>query len=88
MLVLYTAPTIEPLSLAELKMHLRLDSGSLSDNLTETQSIAPGAKAIADNYTTHAGAAVEVIGKQAIVNLIAGENGATGTVHVALSSDS
>lgn len=42
----YAAPTIEPITLAELKLHLRLDSGSLADNLDETQSIAPGSYGI------------------------------------------
>lgn len=74
------APAFEPITLAELKLHLRLDSGSFADNIDESQSIAPGSHAIADNYTTHAGTAVEVLGYTAVVNLIAGTNGATGTV--------
>jgi len=74
-----TAPTLEPITLAELKLHLRMDSGSFADNIDETQSIAPGSHAIADNYTTHAGDTVEVLGYTAIVNLIAGTNGAGGT---------
>lgn len=78
-LVLYTAPTIEPITLADLKLHLRLDSGTLDDNLTLTQSLAFASHAIANNYTTHVGTGVDVLGKEAIVILSAGTNGATGT---------
>jgi len=77
--VLKTAPTIEPITLAEAKLHLNLDSGSFDDNLTITQSLAYGSKAIANNYTTHIGAGVSVIGKLAEVLLHCGTNGATGT---------
>lgn len=79
-ITLVTAPTIEPITLAELKLHLRLDSETLDGNLTLTQSLAYGSKDIQNNYTVHVGAAVEVIGKQAEVLLHCGTNGATGTV--------
>jgi len=78
----YIAPTIEPITLPELKLHLRLDSGSFADNVDEVQSIIPGSKIIADNYTVHVGASVEVMGYTAIVNLNSGTNGATGTADV------
>jgi len=78
-LVLVTAPTIEPITLAELKGHLRLDSETFDGNLTITQSLAYGSKAIANNYTTHVGTGVSVIGKQAEVLLHCGTNAATGT---------
>jgi hypothetical protein len=81
-LKLITAPTEEPISLLEAKQHLRLDSGSFADNVESIQSIAPGLKAKADNYTTHVGAAVEVLNYHAVVNLVSGENGPTGTVDV------
>jgi len=66
-LKLITAPTLYPISLADLKLHLRLDSGSFADNVDETQSISPGSHAIAANYTTHIGASVSVLGYTAIV---------------------
>lgn len=77
---LITAPTTEPVSLAEFKLHAKVDSGSFADNIDETQSIAPGSHIVADNYTTHAGASVEVLGYTAVVMLLAGTNGAGGTV--------
>jgi uncharacterized phiE125 gp8 family phage protein len=49
--VLYAAPTIEPITLAELKVHLRRDSGTLSDNLTHYQSILPGSHGIHELLT-------------------------------------
>lgn len=77
---LVTAPAIEPVALAELKLFIRQDSGSLADNLDSTQSIAPGSHTVADNYTTHAGTAVDVLGYPSIVYLKAGTNSAGGTV--------
>lgn len=62
-----TAATLYPITLADLKLHLRLDSGSFSGNIDETISIAPGSHAIAANYTTHAGAGVSVLGYNAVV---------------------
>ena len=76
---LYTAPVIEPISLAELKMQIRADSGTFDDNLTITQSLAYGSKAIQNNYTVHVGTGVDVLGKQAEVLLHCGTNGAGGT---------
>jgi uncharacterized phiE125 gp8 family phage protein len=40
---LVTPATLEPITVSELKLHLRVDSGSFADNVDETQSIAPGA---------------------------------------------
>jgi uncharacterized phiE125 gp8 family phage protein len=49
--LVYTAPTIEPITLAELKTHLRLDSETLAGNLTTYQSIAPGSHGIHELMT-------------------------------------
>lgn len=80
---LITAPVIEPIDLASLKLHLRLDSGSFADNIDETQSIAPGSHAIsAGALYTHTGAAVEVLTYTAVVVFNAGVLTVGGVVDV------
>lgn len=74
-----TAPTVEPLSLAEIKEHLRADSGTFSDNVTPAQSIAPGSKAVTPDYGI-VGTAIDIFGYEAIVQLDSGANGTGGTV--------
>jgi uncharacterized phiE125 gp8 family phage protein len=81
-LKIYTEPSIEPVSLTDIKEHLRLNSGDLASTLTTVQSIKPGLKAFVNNWTTHAGAAVDILGCSAVVNFDAGDFGAGGTVDV------
>ena len=82
-LKLITAPTVEPVTLAELKNHLRLDSGSLADNVTSEQSIALASHDIVAAYGL-AGTAIDVLGYQVLVILDSGTNGGGGTVDVKL----
>jgi hypothetical protein len=77
---LYSAPAVEPITAAQAKLHLLLDSGSFSDNVTLSTGIAAGSHAIANNYTTHVGASVLVAGKEAVVFLQPVNNGTGGTV--------
>ena len=78
-LVQYVAPTIEPITISELKTHLRIDSGTFAGNIESAQSIAPGSHATTTLYGL-IGVAVSVAGKQAVVYLESGTNGSTGTV--------
>lgn len=80
-LKLITAPAVEPLDLASVKSHLRLDSGSLADDTTSIQSIATASHNVAVAYSLE-GAAVEVLGYRVVVILDAGLAG--GTVDVKL----
>jgi len=82
-LVLNTAPAVEPISLAEAKAHLRIDSESLTDNLSLGVSIAPGDHVVAAAYSLEGGA-VEVSGYDVLVNLVSGTNGDGGTVDAKL----
>lgn len=77
----YVAPISEPVSLQSLKLHLKIDSGTLADNLSEIQSISPGSHAVTVGYVL-VGAAVAVISDTAMVMIQSGTNGATGTVDV------
>ena len=78
-----TPITTEPITLAELKKHLRLDSVSFSSDVTSVQSIAPGVQSIAAAYSL-VGSYVEVLGYDAMAVLICGVFGANGTVDVKL----
>jgi len=76
---LKTAPVLEPITLAELKNHLRLDSGTFDGNLDLDQSLSYVSHAIANNYTTHVGTGIDVLGREAVAVLHCGTNGAGGT---------
>ena len=80
-LKLITPPTIEPVTLDEVKLHLRLSSSSMAGTLTTVQSIVPGAQVVAADYGL-VGTGVDVLGYRALVNLNSGTNGAGGKVDV------
>lgn len=78
---LVTAPTLEPVTLAELEEHLRINSNSFADDIDSVQSIAPGSHAIAAAYSL-LGTGVDVLNYRALVILSAGACGSGGTVDV------
>jgi len=78
---LITAPTLEPVTLAELEEHLRLSSNSFADDIDSVQSIAPGSHTIAAAYSL-LGTGVDVLNYRALVVLSAGACGSGGTVDV------
>lgn len=82
-LKLITAPAVEPVTLTEVKLHCRVDSGSLADNTTNEQTIALASHGVAAAYSLE-GTAIEVLGYQVLVVLESGTNGDGGTVDVKL----
>lgn len=76
-----TPPTVEPITLAEVKKQLRIDSTDFGDNIITSQSIPPGSHAIAATYSL-VGSSVDVLGTQAVIVLSSGTNGAGGKVDV------
>lgn len=80
-LVLVTPPVLEPVTLAQAKLHIKLDSGTLADNTTLYSCIAAGSHPVVTDYTL-LGAANDVLGHAAVVFLQPINNGAGGTVDV------
>jgi uncharacterized phiE125 gp8 family phage protein len=80
-LALKTGLLIEPVSLTEAKLHLRIDSTSFAEDLTSVQSIAPGGHVVAAAYSLK-GTGVDVLGYSALVLFESGTNASGGTVNI------
>jgi uncharacterized phiE125 gp8 family phage protein len=76
-----TEPTLEPVTIAELRTALGIDSGTMATDSTLYTSIASGSHGVVTAYTL-LGTAVNVLGRAAVVYLTPVNNGASGTVDV------
>jgi uncharacterized phiE125 gp8 family phage protein len=76
-----TEPTLEPVTIAELRTHLGLDSGTMATDSTMYVSIFSGTHAVVAAYTL-LGTAIDVLGHTAVVYLTPVNNGASGKVDV------
>src|SRR4030043_2070869 len=76
-------PSIEPVSLIEVKKHLRLDTASFSTGVISSQSIKPGSQGVAANFSL-VGSYIEVLGYEAMAVLEVGTIGTAGVVTVKL----
>ncbi len=80
-LKIFAEPAIEPVSLQDIKEHLRLDSGAFTDNLDPIQSIYAGSHGTTTLYNL-LGAFANVLGYSAVVILDTGVIAATGILDV------
>ena len=78
-LVVKTAPTIEPVTLAEVKSHLRLDTGTFGDQIVSTVSIAPATYALGSSTN---GTGVDILNKRTIIEISVGTVAAGGLLDV------
>lgn len=82
-LSLITPPAVEPVTVTEVKEHLRLESSSLEEGLQPELSIAPGIYPITAAYGIE-GTGVDVLSGSALVLLEAGSCGPGGSIDVKL----
>ena len=81
-----TAITTEPLSLAEVKLHLRLQSETYAGDTVTYQSIVPENHVVAAAYSLE-GSSADVLNKTTLVNLNAGTCAGTVTAKIQESDD-
>jgi len=82
-LKIISAPLVEPVSLIEVKKHLRLDTTSFSTGVISAQSIKPGSQGAVANFGL-LGSYIEVLGYEAMAVLEVGTIGTAGVVTIKL----
>ena len=75
-----TEPASEPLSIADIKEHLRIDSGTLADAITETPSI----NVALYSTGTSTGTGIDVMGNSVVAYAVAGTVSSGGVVDIHL----
>ncbi len=78
-----TEPTEEPVSVDEIKNHLRIDSGTIGDAVTETPTINTASYSSGDST----GTGVDVMGNRVVVNATAGAVTGSVSIHLEESDD-
>ena len=78
-LVVKTEPASEPLTADEIKRNLHIDSGTISESITETPTIN-----IASSTGTSTGTGIDVMGYRVVANAVAGTIASSGTVDIHL----
>ena len=81
-----TPVTTEPVSLAEVKLHLRATSETFAGDVVTYQTITPGSRSVIAAYGL-VGATIDVLNKIALVNLNAGTCAGTVKAKVQESDD-
>ncbi len=80
-----TEPAVEPVTVSEVKEHLRIDSGTFADNISGSPSINMASYSAG----TSTGSGIDVLGYNVVFNLTPGTvpAGATVTAHLEESDD-
>jgi uncharacterized phiE125 gp8 family phage protein len=78
---LYAAGAIEPVTLSEIKQHLRINSGAFSDYISSEYTLKPDAYPVTPLFGI-IGATIDVLNTESLVTLVCGTVAGAGTLDV------